>query len=93
MLKTWPLPRTLCVCVCVCVRASVRACVCVCVCVVGGSGHYNHSNIYHDPAIGYSITYVDRPRCWRGGGGGQWLQMHFTRTTRVGISCAILQWK
>ena len=28
------------------------------VCVVGGGGsrRYNHSNIYHDPAIGYSIT-------------------------------------
>ena len=46
----------------VCVRAYV---------VVGGGGgsrRYNHSNIYHDPAIGYSITCVDRPRCWRGGG-------------------------
>ena len=41
---------------------------------------YNHSNIYHDPAIGYSITCVDR--CWRV---GQWLQMHFTLTARVGI--------
>ena len=28
--------------------------------VVGGSRRYNHSNIYHDPAIGYSITCVDR---------------------------------
>ena len=45
----------------------------------GGSRFYNHSNIYHDPAIGYSITCVDR--CWRV---GQWLQMHFTLTTRVG---------
>ena len=40
-------------------------CVCVCVCVCGGGGgggggsrRYNHSNIYNDPAIGYSITCV-----------------------------------
>ena len=26
------------------------------VCVWGGSRRYNHSNIYHDPAIGYSIS-------------------------------------
>ena len=64
------------------VRACVRACVCACVCG-GWSRRYNHSNIYHDdPAIGYSITCVDRPRCWRM---GQWLQMHFTLITRVGI--------
>ena len=51
------------------------------------SRRYNHSNIYHDdPAIGYSITCVDRPRCWRM---GQWLQMHFTLTTRVGIMRAL----
>ena len=50
----------------------------------GGSRLYNHSNIYHDIAFGYSITCVDRPRYWRGGG-GQWLQMHFILTTRVGI--------
>ena len=37
---------------------------CVCVCVGGGGGggggsrRYNHSNIYNDPAIGYSITCV-----------------------------------
>ena len=69
----------------------VRACVCVCVCVcVGGSRRYNYSNIYYDdPDIGYSITCVDRPRCWRM---GQWLQMHFTLTTRVG-SCAKYRWK
>ena len=57
----------------------------LCVCVWwggGGSRRYNHSNIYHDPAIGYSITCVDRPRYWRV---GQGLQMHFTLTTRVGI--------
>ena len=58
MLKTWPLPRT----VCVCVRVCVCACVCVCVLVVvvggGGSRRYNHTNIYNDPAIGYSITCV-----------------------------------
>ena len=64
MLKSWPLPHTVCVCVFVC----------VCMLVVGGGGvktlQYNHSNIYHDPAIGYSITYVDRPRCWRMEGGG-----------------------
>ena len=71
MLKTWPLPRTR----------------CVCVCVVGGGGGYNHSNIYHDPAIGYSITCVDRPRCW---GGGQWLQLHFTLTTRVGLCVSLI---
>ena len=66
-------------CVCVC----VFVCVCVCVVVVGGGGgvwggggggagsrRYNHSNIYHDPAISYSITCVDR--CWRV---GQWLQI------------------
>ena len=41
----------------------------VCVCV-GGSRRYNHSNIHHTPTIGYSITCVDRPRCWRWGGGG-----------------------
>ena len=51
-----------------------------------GSIRYNHLNIYHDPALSYSITCFDRPRCWRwGGGGGQWLQMHFTLSTRVGI--------
>ena len=58
-------------------------CVLVVVCVCGGGGgliRYNHSNIYRDPAIGYSITFVNR--CWRV---GQWLQMHFTHTTRVGI--------
>ena len=66
--KTWPLPL---LCVCVCVLLVV---------VVGESRRYNHSNIYHDPAIGYIITCVDR--CWRV---GQWLQMHFTLTTRVGI--------
>ena len=48
----------------------------------GGSRRYNHSNVYHDPAMGYSITCVDRPRCWRV---GQKLQMHFTLTTRVGM--------
>ena len=69
MLKTWSLPRTV-----VCGGGGV------CVCVGGGSRRYNHSNIYHDPAIGYIITCVDR--CWRV---GQWLQMHFTLTTRVGI--------
>ena len=69
MLKIWSLSRTV-----VC----MRACVCG-----GGSRRYNHSNIYHDdPAIGYSITCVDRPRCWRM---GEWLQMHFTLTTRIGI--------
>ena len=75
----WPLPRTRCVCACVCVFA--------CVCVGGaGSRHYNHSNIYHDPAIDYSITCVDRPRCWwLWGGGGQWFQMHFTLTTLAGL--------
>ena len=74
MLKTWPLPR-----VCVCVLVVV---------VVGGGGGgsrcYNHSNIYHDPAIGYSIM-CRPPAVQVGGGGGQWLQMHFTLTTRVGI--------
>ena len=51
MLKTWPLPRTACVC--------ARACACVCVGGGGGgSRRYNHSNIYHDPTIGYSITCV-----------------------------------
>ena len=30
-----------------------------------------------------TVSCVDPPRCWRGG--GQWLQMHFTLTTRVGI--------
>ena len=44
MLKSWPLPRT----------------VCVCVWGGGGSRRYNHSYIYHDPAFGYSITCVDR---------------------------------
>ena len=37
--------------------------VCVCVflvVVVWGSRCYNQSNIYHDPAFGYSITCVDR---------------------------------
>ena len=64
----------------------------VCVCVGGGRGgggggsrQYNHTNINHDPAIGYSIRCVDCPQCWRV---GQWLQMHFTLTTRVGIFCA-----
>ena len=55
----------------------------MCVCVGGGGGgsrRYNHSNIYHDPAIGYSITCVDR--CWWV---GPWLQMQFTLTTRVGL--------
>ena len=68
------LPRTV---VCVCVGGGGGG---VCVCVWGGgSRRNNHSNIYHDPAIGYGITCVDR--CWRV---GQWLQMHFTPTTRVG---------
>ena len=29
----------------------------------GGSRRYNHTNIYHDPAVGYSFTCVDL--CWR----------------------------
>ena len=44
MLKTRHLPRTVGL---------------VCVCVWGGGGglrRHNHSNIYHDPAIGYSIS-------------------------------------
>ena len=85
MLKTWPLPRTRCVCVrCCCCCWWWWWCVCVCGGGGGGSRRYDHSNIYHDPAFGYSITCVDRPRCWWGGG-GQWLQMHFTLTARVGI--------
>ena len=45
-------------------------CVCVCVCVCGGgSRRYNHSNIYHDPAIGFSI--VCRPPGVLAGGGGR----------------------
>ena len=66
MFKTWPLPRTVCVCVCVCVCVRVRVCVCVCVCRFGGGGgsrRYNHSNIYHDPAI------VSRVSTARGVGG------------------------
>ena len=70
MLKTWPLPDIRCLCV-------------VVVVVGGGSRRYNHSNIYHDPAIGYSI--LCRPPAVLAGGGGQWLQMHFTLKTRVGI--------
>ena len=59
----------------------------VCTLLLGGNkgiylSIYNHLSIYYDPAIGYSITCVDRPRCWRV---GQGLQMHFTLTTRVGI--------
>ena len=59
----WPLPRTV---VCVCVLLLVV--------VVGGGGsrRYNHSHIYHDPAIGYSIMCVDR--CLRE---GQWLKNEF----------------
>ena len=50
-------------CVHVCMRACV--CVCVCVCVVGrGQSRWcNHPNIYHDPAISYSISLVCL--CWR----------------------------
>ena len=42
-------------------------CVCVCVGEVGESRRYNHSNIYHDPAIGYSIVRVSTARGVAGG--------------------------
>ena len=54
------------------------------VCVCGGG---NHLNIYHDPAIGYSISQVRR--CWRVGV-GQWLQTHFTLTTCVGTCMRLI---
>ena len=46
----------------------------------GQSRRYNHPNIYHDPAIGYSIQYLVNVA----DGVGQWLQIHFTHTTRFG---------
>ena len=46
----------------------------------GGSRRYNHSNIYHDPAIGYSITCVDRVLA-----GGAVVTNAFHSKTRVGI--------
>ena len=73
-------PYSLCVCVCVCVR--VRVSVVVVVGGGGGSRRYGHSKIYQDPAIGYSVASVDRPRYWRV---RQWLQMHFTLTARAGV--------
>ena len=39
------------------------------------------------PAIGYSISYVCL--CWWVGV-GQWLQMHFTLTTRVGTCVRLI---
>ena len=45
----------------------------MCVCVCGGGGgsrRYNHSNIYHIPTIGYSITCVTARGVGGGGGGG-----------------------
>ena len=53
----------------------------MCVCVGGGGGgsrRYNHSNIYTRAVLAGGGG-------GGGGGGGQWLQMHFTLTTRVGI--------
>ena len=52
-------------------------------CVGGGGGQdviTIQTSTMHDPAIGYSITCVDR--YWQV---GRWLQMHFTLTMRVGI--------
>ena len=86
MLKTWPLPRTRCVCVCV-VGGGV---VCVCVCGGGGGGQdviTIRTSIMTPPSATVSRVStargVGRVCVW--GGGGQWLQMHFTLTTRVGI--------
>ena len=56
--------------VCVCVCACVRACVCW---WWWGGGR------------GQDIITIRPPAVLAGGGGGQWLQMHFTHTTRVGI--------
>ena len=50
---------------------------------------YNFPRIYHDPAIGYSISLVCW--CWRVGV-GQWLhvQMHFTLITCVGTCMRLI---
>ena len=58
------------------------------VCAGGGGGgqsrRYYHPNFYHDPTIIYSISLV------LAGGVGQWLQMHFTLTTRVGTCVRLI---
>ena len=74
MLKIWPLPLTV-----VCVRACMR--MCVCVVVVGGEDVITIQTSTMTP-LSATVSRVDRLRCWRM---GQWLQMHFTLTTSVGI--------
>ena len=58
---------------------------CVRVCVGGGGGGPDVITIRTSimTPLSATVSCVNRPRCWRGG--GQWLQMHFTLTTRVGI--------
>ena len=61
----------------------------MCVCVVGGGGGGQDVITIRTSImtpLSATVSCVDRLGCWRGGGGcGQWLQMHFTLTTRVGI--------
>ena len=74
MLKTWSLPRTLCACVRVC---------------VGGGGGRGQDVITIRTSLmtplSATVSRVSTARGVGGGGGVQWLQMHFTHTTRVGI--------
>ena len=65
MLKTWPLPRA------------------VCVCVWGGGGQ-DVITIQTSTMTPPSAT-VSRVPTARVVGGGAWLQMAFTLTTRVGV--------
>ena len=79
MLKSWPLPHTVCVCVCVCML------------VVGGGGsrrYYITIRTSIMTPLSATVLRMSTARGvggWRGGGGGQWLQMYFTLTTRIGI--------
>ena len=63
----------------------------MCVCVVRGQDVITIRTSNMTP-LSATVSCIDRPGCWRGGGGvcvggggGQWLQMHFILTTRVGI--------
>ena len=58
--------------------------------VGGGSRRYNHSDIYHDPSICYSITCVERPRCWPGWGRAVVTDAFYLLSQRVLVyACAI----
>ena len=60
------------------------------VCVVGGGGQ-DVITIQTSTMTPLSATVSRVDRCWRV---GQWLQMHFTLTTRVGICVRLMeQWK